>query len=355
MGGRLRRSLITVPSGGVRVPGIATLEFTDPEPYQRAIRGAKVELLVTAKGDFRAELTQICLPRLSMQRARENLPRVLLATINPDRAPISFLTRPDQPAIRHCGLDVTPSDIIVSSRSPMQRRTSGPCHWGTASLTPEEFAAAGLALVGRELTVPSITHLVRPSPALMSRLLDLHEAAERLGRIAPDLLAQPEVARALENALVHAMIACLTEGKPVEMTSGGRHHAAIVARFEEFLAANHHRALYLTDICNAVGASERTLRASCREHLGMGPVRYLWLRRMHLTHRALILATPEAATVTEIATEHGFWELGRLSIEYRALFGETPSASLRRAPVDPRTSHGSPFAFADSGLARLAH
>jgi AraC-like DNA-binding protein len=53
---------------------------------------------------------------------------------------------------------------------------------------------------------------------------------------------------------------------------------------------------------------------------------------MHLARRALLRADPAAATVTGIATDHGFWELGRFSVEYRALFGEMPSASLRRAP-----------------------
>jgi AraC-like DNA-binding protein len=62
----------------------------------------------------------------------------------------------------------------------------------------------------------------------------------------------------------------------------------------------------------------------------MGPIRYLNLRRMHLVRRALLHSGPSTATVTQIATDHGFWELGRFSVAYRALFGEMPSATLRR-------------------------
>jgi hypothetical protein len=38
----------------------------------------------------------------------------------------------------------------------------------------------------------------------------------------------------------------------------------------------------------------------------------------------------EKSTVTGIATDYGFWELGRSSVAYRALFGESPLETLRR-------------------------
>jgi AraC-like DNA-binding protein len=211
------------------------------------------------------------------------------------------------------------------------------------SLTPADLAAAGRALVGRELTVPPITQIARPPPALMTRLHNLHEQATQLASTAPDKLAHPEVARSLEEALIHVMIRCLTEGTVIEMDSGARYHMAAMSKFEEFLAANCDRSIYLGEICAAIGVSERTLRRCCHEHLGMGPVRYLWLRRMNLARVALMRADPATATVTGIATDHGFWEFGRFSVEYRTLFGESPSVSLRRPPDDRPTTQNRPF------------
>jgi AraC-like DNA-binding protein len=109
--------------------------------------------------------------------------------------------------------------------------------------------------------------------------------------------------------------------------------ARAISRFEDYLAAKPCEPLYLSEICAAIGVSERTLRDCCHDHLGMGPHRYLWLRRMHLARRALRDADPERTSVTEIATAHGFWELGRFSVEYRNLFDESPSMTLRRSTV----------------------
>jgi len=150
---------------------------------------------------------------------------------------------------------------------------------------------------------------------------------------------------------MNAMIQCLTEGTLVTISPVGRNRVAIIERFEEFLAANYDRPVYLAEICVATGASERTLRNCCREHLGMAPIRYLWLRRMHLARRALLKADPATATVTGIAMDYGFWELGRFATEYRALFGEAPSTTLRRPPAVRRIAKVRPFALAASEYA----
>jgi AraC-like DNA-binding protein len=90
----------------------------------------------------------------------------------------------------------------------------------------------------------------------------------------------------------------------------------------------------MSDLCTAVSTSYSTLRECCQEHLGISPKRYLWLWRMHLARRTLRRAGLKKTSVTEIATDYGFWELGRFAVAYRTLFGEFPSTALRRPPDD---------------------
>jgi AraC-like DNA-binding protein len=96
------------------------------------------------------------------------------------------------------------------------------------------------------------------------------------------------------------------------------------------LEAQPERNLRIGEICAALGVSERTLRSVCAEHLGMSPSSYLRLRRMQQVGRALQSGNPEAAGVAEIARRYGVRGLGRFAAKYRALYGELPSATLRR-------------------------
>jgi AraC-like DNA-binding protein len=63
----------------------------------------------------------------------------------------------------------------------------------------------------------------------------------------------------------------------------------------------------------------------------MSPSRYIRLRRMQRVHRVLRHRSPETATISEVARDHGFSELGRFAAEYRKQYGELPSETLRNA------------------------
>lgn len=318
------------------MPSSVVMTFTDPHEYQTSIRASDIQILVTAPGEFRAQLTRMDLHQLWMQRGRNSLPIIAHDAMHKGRSGLVFLATAQHPPILHSGVEVSADDLVVYSEgSEHHHRTSTEYRWGAMSLPFEALAAAGQALVGREVTAPAVTRSIRPSPLLMSRLRNLHAAAGQLASTAPDILAHPEVARAIEHELLRAMIACLIDPATIENSRSARQRLAVIRRFEQLLEANQDQPLYLTEICAAIGVTDRTLRLHCQEHLGMGPHRYLWLRRMHLARRALALADGTKSTVTEIANDHGFGELGRFAVSYRQIFGESPSATLRR-PTDHR-------------------
>ena len=272
--------------------------FADPFAYQAAIRAADVIAVPTSRGDFRAELTRVDFDRLWMQRYAESAPAIKYAAIHPQRSVIGFLAGLDQPPVHHGGVDMSPDNIVVyGSEAEIHHRTTAPCRFGTMSLTPDDLAKTSYALVGRELSAPVDTCRVRPDASLLAHLRRLHAVAGELAASAPEVLKHPEASRSLEEALTQAMIRCLAEGERLETDRGFRNHLAVMARLEDFLAASPNRPLYLSEICVATKASEHTLRVCCNEHLGMGPVRYLWLRRMYQARRALSLAKEGGDTV----------------------------------------------------------
>jgi AraC-like DNA-binding protein len=305
------------------------LTFDDPFPYQAAFRAADMELFPTAKGEFRAEVTQVELNQVWMARFHENLPRIQTGVIKRGRRAFGFLTKANQPELYSCGRPLSPGEIHVNNFDVTHHKSTGDFSSATISLPTEELVAASVALVGREFPDASTRQFVRPNPGLMERLLTLHEMVGQIAKTMPDLFAEAEAVRALEQQVIRTLVNCLTEGAVSPMTTGTLRHDRIVARFEEFLEANPNTPLYLTEVCAAIGVAERTLRIACEEHLGMGPIRYLTLRRMHLVRRALLRAD-SSTTVTRIATDYGFWELGRFSVAYRELFGEAPSVTLKR-------------------------
>ncbi len=89
----------------------------------------------------------------------------------------------------------------------------------------------------------------------------------------------------------------------------------------------------VVQLATAVDVSERTLRTAFKEYFGVGPVRYLRLRRLHQVHRALRAADPKTVAVSDVLVQHGEWQFGRFASRYRRLFGELPSETLRaRSP-----------------------
>lgn len=313
------------------------LTFGDPYEYQQAVLGATNEMVITQSGGFAANLIRIELHQLRIHRGHERLARVSHSAIDHRQNPVGFPTDLQQAPRYHSGTEVSPGQIVFyAPGSEYHQRTTRDTRWGSLELSAKDLAVASKVLAGIEVEPPAADRVMRPSLAAISRLLNLHKAAGDLATTAPDVLTHPEVARTIEQELVRAMVHCLAGDTEVVEGPPGKRRASVMRGFERAIAEAGTEPLYLAEVCAAAGVTGRTLRNHCVENLGISPQRYLWLRRMHLARRALALADGRTATVTTIANDHGFAELGRFAVTYRQLFGESPSVTLSRAPDLPR-------------------
>ena len=99
---------------------------------------------------------------------------------------------------------------------------------------------------------------------------------------------------------------------------------------QEFIRANAHKPISIDDLTGLTGVCGRTLYSGFRRFGGDSPMQYLRRIRMDNARRDM-QGAPPMRSVAEIATQWGFYQLGRFATEYKARFGESPSATRRNA------------------------
>jgi transcriptional regulator GlxA family with amidase domain len=94
----------------------------------------------------------------------------------------------------------------------------------------------------------------------------------------------------------------------------------------------HPEAVWTTaEVARATGVSVRALQKAFAKSGEPPPMTYLRQLRLHRVRAALADAsqTRSPAAVTAVAGRWGFVHLGRFAQQYRQLFGEAPSQTLR--------------------------
>jgi AraC-like DNA-binding protein len=324
------------------MPGSGTRTFLEPDDYEASLRQALIDPIITCRGKFAARLTWAELHQLRVLRCQEDFPRVAFISLASGAA---FVTFPSQtgPSPVWRGTELQAGDIMFHSHGErFHQSTFASTVWDVIAFKRLHLERYGRALSGKPFSPPD-GKILHPAPRDAARLRRLHGQICRLAETKPKMLLHSEVAHAIEQDLIQALVSCLTA---VGVRSEGlakRHHAKIMIRCEEVLAEHLGERLHMAELCELIGVTDRTLRICCTEFLGLSPTRYVLLRRLRQVRIALRDAAPDTATVEELARGCGFAEQGRFASIYRAVFGEPPSTTLQRAPGEVRRSVNSLF------------
>ena len=148
-------------------------------------------------------------------------------------------------------------------------------------------------------------------------------------------LVEAAAVRTAEEELMSVAAAILEHCVAASVPRLGRPRlprARIVARALALMEDRSGDPLFVDDLCRAARVSERTLRNIFQEYFGVGPMRLLKVRQLSEVRSALMAGTREMQNVASVARRFGVWDLGAFTRNYKALYGETPSDTLRRAP-----------------------
>lgn len=300
--------------------------------------GLDLELLQLQPGPFRADCLLVPLEHLQLCRIRLNRPLLSFGSKPCNSFAITLSLESLQPGplpLQSHGEEL-PEHAIYGLDPGREVHLLTPQGYGLALLRIDQTALLERAesLGCPELERPFRQHnWLRLDPSRLEELrlflIGLFQLAERQ----PQLLAALEQRRRLACDLLPLLLEALIDS--IESHSGTRREPAridLVKEVEDWARANPTTPITLEELCRIAYASRRSLMRGFREHLGMGPMAFLKLRRLHGVHAALLRHHPEAVMVQELAAHWGFHNAGHFARDYRRHFGELPMQTLRRAP-----------------------
>jgi AraC family ethanolamine operon transcriptional activator len=147
----------------------------------------------------------------------------------------------------------------------------------------------------------------------------------------PEAILRAEVwDRKCEGSVLQALCVALAGDKSGPDRRTTRNHWRIARMVRNFIEENLAGDLELEPLCRVAGLSARALEVAFQEVYGVGPLAFVRRRRLSAARHALVAARGAETTVKNIAAQVGFTHLARFADAYQTMFGETPTATLKR-------------------------
>jgi AraC-like DNA-binding protein len=144
-------------------------------------------------------------------------------------------------------------------------------------------------------------------------------------------LRSPVATTEIEDALYTLFVEAINAGRP-----NGKRRSPHVAgpsrllRASDYIDSKLTEGITVPEIADAAAVSVPTLNRTFRKYYGMGPKSVVKQRRLESVRHELLKRDPEDTTVTRIAVKYGFTHFGQFAADYKRMFLEHPSTTLRK-------------------------
>ncbi len=284
-----------------------------------------------ASGRFTGRLDELWLDGLQLFRERTSLD--VLETGTPWRGSRTFgIPLVMEGAAVYCGKSMPPDMLLtLGPRDTLDLRAPRALDIVGMAWPADALSAFTQDLEGIDIEEELRGRRLLPvAPAALARLRRLLREVFALVDGDAARLADPQVARGLRCTLLETVVAAVRDaaGEPAETFTASVRHAT-VRRARDYALSRPDEPLSVAELCAALRVSRRTLQTCFKDMLGMSPHQYLRALRLNGMRRDLRSLAGGRAAVHEIAARWGFWHMSSCAADYRRLFGELPSTTLR--------------------------
>lgn len=309
----------------------AVRHFSDPDDFGDALLGGQFDYLPMPGQVFSATLRLLRVDDLVVQRSDTSAHIVRGAIEAGLAALIVPLRHPAKPARMNGDTAAGAQAFLAPGGVEFHGHCPSATAWAAVSLPLPQLAALA-ELAPQQLGKLGDASLLSLPQAAAARLAGTLDQAARMAHELPSELALPGRATGLATALREAVADTLTaDARLLSRPRAGREAQRVVRLAEEFMRTQIGQPIYREQLCTSLGVSLRKLHDAFVTVCGVSPQTYLKIRRLSLARQALRGASVRPSLVKSVALAHGFWHLGYFSRDYRALFGEPPSHTVKLA------------------------
>ena len=167
-------------------------------------------------------------------------------------------------------------------------------------------------------------------PAGMKEIKDYLKQLFWLARHKPTWLQKPHVIELVTDDFLPLLISKIPNKRRSKNFLKPFRRAKLIAQAEQKMLANLEKPLTLKQLAQELESSSSALSYGFKELFGMSPMRYLKVRRLNAVRQHLKASAPDNCAIVILASQFGFWSPGHFTRDYKAMFGELPSETLRK-------------------------
>ena len=313
-------------------PAIAWMQVLDThdiDAHTQALGGWALQYEQLSPGQFGGHIHKVDLPELTL--LREDTDMALRQRGHMDDSAYGFAM----------GLRDTPDLIFNGQRVPPHAIMCGKGD-DVDLITPPDFTLIAI-VVQRSLLNPLWERMYqKPLASWLEKKLVLSSTEVKVNNLRAlhlSVLQQastlalrqndPQALRQLRDDILMEWIEALPSQVDTSELPTLERRKKLVDRACELMLSQADEPLSILEVCSRVGTSRRKLNYCFQDVLGTTPVKYLRTLRLNNVRRALRKAPPDT-TIQDVASHWGFWHLSQFSQDYKHLFGELPSTTLRQ-------------------------